>query len=58
VLELFRPENKSQVLKRIWVDSVTYLPVRWDDYDFKDPSASTWRNIKSNVGLSDDLFSL
>jgi len=58
VMELYHPENPELVAKRIWVDPNTYLPVRWDDYDFKDPSASVWRNVKTNIGLKDDLFTL
>ena len=58
VLELYRPENRKLVLKRIFVDPNTYLPVRWDDYDFKHPSASVWKNISTNIGLADELFSL
>jgi outer membrane lipoprotein-sorting protein len=58
VVELYRPENPKLVLKRIFVDPITYLPVRWDDYDFKDPSASFWKCVKTNIGLTDDLFTL
>ncbi len=30
--------------------------MRWDDYDYKDPCLSTWKDVKTNIGLSDDLF--
>jgi outer membrane lipoprotein-sorting protein len=58
VLELYSPENPRLVAKRIFVDPNTYLPLRWDDYDYKDPCASLWKNVRTNIGLSDDLFSL
>jgi outer membrane lipoprotein-sorting protein len=58
VLELFKPSAPEAVLKRIYIDPITYLPVRWDDYDYEYPCCSTWWDIKSNVGLSDELFSL
>ncbi len=58
VLELFHPNNPRLVLKRIYVDPKTKLPVRWDDYDYIYPCLSTWKNVKTNIGLSDDLFKL
>lgn len=58
VLEVFHPNNPKLVLKRIYVDPKTKLPVRWDDYDYKDPCLSTWKNVKKNIGLSDNLFKL
>jgi outer membrane lipoprotein-sorting protein len=58
VLEVFHPNNPKLVLKRIYVDPKTKLPIRWDDYDYKYPCLSTWKNVKTNTGLSDDLFKL
>lgn len=58
VLEVFHPKDPKLVLKRIYVDPKTKLPVRWDDYDYKDPCLSTWKNVKTNIGLSDSLFKL
>jgi outer membrane lipoprotein-sorting protein len=58
VLELFKPSEPKVCLKRVWVHPVSYLPVRWDDYDYKDPCMSTWKDVKTNVGLSDELFKL
>lgn len=58
ILEIFKPSDPKACMKRIWVHPVTYLPLRWDDYDYKDPCLSTWKEVKSNVGLSDDLFKL
>lgn len=58
VLELFKPSEPKVCLKRVWVHPSSYLPIRWDDYDYKDPCMSTWKNVKSNIGLSDDLFKL
>lgn len=58
VLEVYHPSNPKNVLKRIYVHPGTNLPIRWDDYDYKDPCLSTWKNVKPNTGLSDDLFKL
>jgi outer membrane lipoprotein-sorting protein len=58
VLELYSPEHPQLVAKRIFVDPNTYLPLRWDDYDYKSPCASVWKNVRTNIGLSDNLFSL
>ena len=58
VLEIFKPSEPKVCLKRVWVHPTSYLPVRWDDYDYKDPCMSTWKSVKSNIGLSDDLFKL
>jgi outer membrane lipoprotein-sorting protein len=58
VLELFKASDPKTCLKRVWVNPSTYLPMRWDDYDYKDPCLSTWKDVKGNVGLSDDLFKL
>ncbi len=58
VLEIYKPSEPKICLKRVWVHPTSYLPIRWDDYDYKDPCTSTWKNVKSNIGLSDDLFKL
>ncbi len=58
VLELFKPSEPKVCLKRVWVHPTSYLPVRWDDYDYKDPCMSTWKDVKTNVGLRDELFKL
>jgi outer membrane lipoprotein-sorting protein len=58
VLEMYYPSDPSLVLKRIYVDPSTYLPVRWDDYDYKNPCASVWRNVKTSIGLGDELFKM
>jgi len=58
VLELFKPGAPELVLKRIYVDPETFLPVRWDDYDYPYPCCSTWWDVKTNVGLADELFVL
>ncbi len=58
VLEIYKPSEPKVCLKRVWVNPTSYLPVRWDDYDYKDPCLSTWKDVKSNVGLNDDLFKL
>lgn len=58
ILELYHPNDPKLVLKRVFVNPTTSLPVRWDDYDYKDPCLSTWTEVKTNQGLSDDLFKL
>ena len=58
VLEIYHPNNPKAVLKRIYVHPETNLPLRWDDYDYKDPCLSIWKNVKANTGLADDLFKL
>lgn len=58
VLEIYKPADVKSCMKRVWVHPNTYLPVRWDDYDYKDPCMSTWRDVKSNTGLREDLFDL
>ncbi len=58
VLEIFKPADAKLCVKRVWVHPLSYLPVRWDDYDYKDPCLSTWKDVKSNMGLSEVLFDL
>lgn len=58
VLEIFHPDDPKTVQKRVYVSTKTNLPIRWDDYDYKDPCLSTWKEVKTNTGLSDDLFKL
>ncbi len=58
VLEIFKASDPKTVLKRVFVDPKTNLPVRWDDYDYKDPCSSTWMNVKTNIGISDNLFKM
>lgn len=58
VLEIFHPDDPKTIQKRIYVSTKTNLPIRWDDYDYKEPCLSTWKDVKMNTGLSDDLFKL
>lgn len=58
IVEMYRPENSQSVLKRIYVNPETHLPVRWDDHDYKDPSISTWNNVRTNIGISDEVFEI
>jgi len=58
VLELFHKSNPTVCLKRVYVDPVSHLPLRWDDYDYKTPCTSKWFDIRTNIGLSDDLFKI
>ena len=58
LLELYKPADPKNVLKRLWVDPKTYLPIRWDDFDYAMPCSSTWTEIKANPGLGDEVFRL
>lgn len=58
VLEMYRPSKPQFVLKKVYLDPATLLPMRWDDHDYANPSLSKWTDIKTNLGLSDDLFDL
>lgn len=58
ILEMYRQNEAQSVLKRIFLDPETHLPVRWDDFDYDFPSLSRWHNIKANIGLSEELFDL
>jgi outer membrane lipoprotein-sorting protein len=62
ILEMYslgKNKNSSQLLllKRIYVNSQTYLPVFWEDYrDAVLWSQTTWKNLHSNIELPDSLF--
>ncbi len=58
VLEMYKSSDPKTVLKRIYIDPQTNLPVRWDDHDYESPSRSKWKNLKTNIGLDDSLFKL
>lgn len=58
ILEMYRAQDPNSVLKRIYIDPETNLPVRWDDHDYPNPSLSRWSDVKTNVGLNDDLFEM
>ncbi len=50
--------GKRLLLKRIFVDSKSYLPVYWQDYiDEKLWSESSWNHFQNNISLSTYLFS-
>jgi len=51
------PEKKRLLLKRIYVDPKTFLPVFWQDYiDGKLWSQSSWYNLRNNLNLPADTF--
>ncbi len=58
VLEMYKPGDPHFVLKRVYLDPVSRLPVRWDDHDYAYPSLSRWKDVKANPGLPDSLFDL
>lgn len=59
VLEMYTKNSGSeQLLKRIYVDPKTWLPVYWEDYtDGKLWSESSWQDLKLNVDFASDYFS-
>lgn len=58
IVELYEQASPARVLKRIYFDPHSHLPLRWDDYDYAMPCSSTWSEVKLNPGLSADLFKL
>lgn len=59
LLEMYANKSGSeQLLKRIYVDPKTWLPVYWEDYtDGKLWSESSWQDLKLNVDFPSDYFS-
>ncbi|HEY9788421.1 MAG TPA: hypothetical protein V6D17_23735 [Candidatus Obscuribacterales bacterium] len=57
ILEMYKHE---QLWKRVYVDLDSHLPLEWYDYDDNGKlyALSTWHNFKSNLGLSDQLFTI
>jgi outer membrane lipoprotein-sorting protein len=58
VLEMYRQNDSGKVQKRIFIEPTTLLPLRWDDFDYAFPSVTVWRNVKTNIGLSDNVFQM
>lgn len=57
VLEMYKGNDQRRVLKRVFVDAKTYLPVEWYDYQGAELwSKSVFKNVRTNIGLKDDLF--
>ena len=58
VVDLYTTKfGKDLLLKRVYVDPRTYLPVYWEDYiDGKLWSESSWRNLKTNVEFPENFF--
>lgn len=59
ILDMYKmdKENKPVLLKRVFVDPATYLPVYWEDYtDGKLWSQSIWQNIHFNANLPSTMF--
>ena len=49
--------TKLLLLKRIYVNPKTYLPMFWEDYiDGKIWSESSWQNVNTNLSLPDNFF--
>lgn len=62
ILDMYAPAGKSNnspalLLKRIYVNPETYLPVFWEDYrEGKLWSESLWHDLQTNLALPDSLF--
>ncbi|HEY9870918.1 MAG TPA: hypothetical protein V6D08_17265 [Candidatus Obscuribacterales bacterium] len=59
VLEMYKDNDQGRVLKRVFVDANTLLPVEWYDYaNGQLWSKSVFKNIRPNIALNDKLFVL
>ncbi len=59
VLELYNSASKEQLMKRAYIDPQTLLPVEWFDYkDGKLFAHTLWKDVQTNIDLSDSLFDL
>jgi outer membrane lipoprotein-sorting protein len=58
VLDMYTTKSgKDLLLKRIYTDPHTYLPLYWEDYiDGKLWSESSWHNLKTNIEFPDTFF--
>jgi outer membrane lipoprotein-sorting protein len=59
ILDLYVSEKNAKLLllKRIYVDPKTYLPIYWEDYKKSTLwSESSWQNVRTNLNLSNKLF--
>jgi outer membrane lipoprotein-sorting protein len=63
ILDMYLPKSKNNkndlLLKRIYINPQTYLPIFWEDYvDGKLWSESLWYDLQNNLTLPDSLFSI
>lgn len=59
VVEMYKDNDEGRVLKRVFVDSKSHLPVEW--YDYRGGalwSKSIFTNLRINQGLKDSLFEM
>ncbi|PWT94968.1 MAG: hypothetical protein C5B53_12125 [Candidatus Melainabacteria bacterium] len=58
VLDMYTTKfGKELLLKRVYTDPRTFLPVFWEDYiDGKLWSESSWRGLKTNVDFPENFF--
>jgi len=59
LVEMYKDNDAGRVLKRIFVDADSYLPVEW--YDYRDGqlwSKSVFTNLVINPELKDSLFDI
>jgi hypothetical protein len=55
ILDMYQDGSKQLLLKRIFINPNTNLPVQWHDFvDGKLLSVSKWDNIKTNLQLTDE----
>lgn len=60
VLDVFSGhQNHEHLIKRVYADPSTYLPVYWEDYHHgKLSSESSWSDVKTNVSFPSNYFTL
>jgi hypothetical protein len=57
ILDLYQDASKKLLLKRVFVDPQSNLPLQWHDFsEGKILSVSKWDNIRANLALTDELF--
>ncbi len=59
MVDMYKASSPDTVLKRVFVDEDTKLPVEW--YDFVNGqlwSRSVFKDIKTNAGLTDETFTM
>src|SRR5207248_2709684 len=57
VVDMYQDASRKLLLKRVFVDANSNLPIEWHDFtDGKLFAVTKWDNIKTNLNLSDDFF--
>jgi outer membrane lipoprotein-sorting protein len=59
VVEIARNFDGAPLYKRFYVEPQTFMPVEWFDYQDGKPLAHTiWKDLRTDIDLSDDFFEL